>query len=164
MITLAKRSFLIVQLNNQLSSLSAANVGTSAAPPRIVPLVTLDSELEKWGWDRVSVLKIDVEGHDYFVLRGARQLLQRRRIDLVQFECNSTWAATGVTLSAAINFLREFGYRVLHLRPAGLFAVDFARFSGDLGYGNWVAFHEGSVELVRSLLQGNAHARTLEGN
>jgi FkbM family methyltransferase len=138
--------------DDQLSSLSAISAGPFAAPRR-VPVVTLDDELKRRRWDRISFLKIDTEGHDYFVLRGARRLLSEGRVDLLQFECNNTWNATGITLRAAVNFLKPFGYSVRHLRPEGLFAVDYVFFGSEFGYGNWVAFHQGTEALLKPLLR-----------
>lgn len=41
-----------------------------------IALETLDDAARRLGVDRVDVLKIDVEGHEDFVLRGARQTLE----------------------------------------------------------------------------------------
>ena len=138
--------------NSELSSLSANNAG-DLARCRSVAVVTLDDEALRRHMPQVSFLKIDAEGHDYFVLRGARGLLQQKRIDIIQFECNSTWRRTGTTLSAAVNFLREYGYTTLQLRPTGLHSVDFEFYGGDYGYGNWVAFHSSARSMVTSLVR-----------
>lgn len=138
--------------DSQLSSLDLANAGENATR-HVVPVVTLDEELASRGWDRVTLVKIDTEGNDYFVLRGARSLLERRRIDVLQFECNHTWGAAGTTLRGAVNLLRSHGYRVCHLRPEGLFDVDFEFFGHEFGYGNWVGFHEDAAGMVRALLR-----------
>jgi FkbM family methyltransferase len=39
----------------------------------------------------VRVLKIDVEGHEAAVLRGARSMLKERRIDIVMLEYRASW-------------------------------------------------------------------------
>jgi len=107
---------------------------------------TLDREVKKLGWSRVSMLKIDAEGHDYFVLRGARNLFEQKQIDFVQFECNSAWAPVGVTIVAAVRFLADFGYRTFQLHANGLRAVDVETY-GSCGSANWLAFHDGSPRL-----------------
>ena len=135
--------------NDQLSSLSAVNAGGGSTARR-VRVTTLDRELEHRG--QISFLKVDTEGHDYFVLRGARGLLRDKRIDVLQFECNSTWRATGTTIFGPAGFLESHGYRVMHLRPGGLFPVDIDTFGPDLGYGVWVAFHEGAAGLLAPLI------------
>lgn len=129
-----------------LSSLTPAAGGTSLMTPRSVPVTTLDNEVAQLGWRKVSVLKIDAEGHDFFVLRGARRLLAEKRIDFVQFECNSTWNAVGVNIVAAAAFLNGMGYKIFQLRSAGLRAIDVDYYR-DCGSSNWVALHEGSPDI-----------------
>lgn len=53
-----------------------------------VQLNTLDCFCEEQRIDRVNLLKIDVEGHEMQVLRGADRLFSQRRIDFVVCECD----------------------------------------------------------------------------
>ena len=137
--------------DHQLSSLSALNAGRIARAV-VVPVVTLDEQISVRRWKRISFVKIDTEGHDYFVLRGARHALEQHMIDVLQFECNSTWRATGITLVAAINFLSEFGYNTWQLRKGGLHAIDYSAYGAEFGYGNWVASHAGSELDIQPLV------------
>jgi len=68
---------------------------------------------------RVALLKIDVEGHESAVLRGAAGLLRRDR-PLVVFEQAASDIANGT--SPALELLRQAGYSrvwVLEAHPAG---------------------------------------------
>jgi FkbM family methyltransferase len=52
---------------------------------------TLDSVCAELGVDTIDFLKLDVEGHELQVLRGAKTILDEKRISLIQFEftdCN----------------------------------------------------------------------------
>jgi len=49
---------------------------------------TLDSLAERRGLDRIRLLKIDTEGHETHVLRGAEGLLSAGRIDFIACELN----------------------------------------------------------------------------
>jgi FkbM family methyltransferase len=51
-----------------------------------VPVETLDRFCEAGAIERISLLKIDTEGHDVDVLVGAQGMLELQRIDLVQVE------------------------------------------------------------------------------
>jgi FkbM family methyltransferase len=51
-----------------------------------VPCTTLDSFTTENGIERIALLKIDTEGFDLSVLKGAARLLSEQRIDLIQFE------------------------------------------------------------------------------
>ena len=53
-----------------------------------VPCDTLDAVAERLGLTRIGLLKIDTEGHELAVLRGAKDLLARGAIDVIQFEFN----------------------------------------------------------------------------
>lgn len=51
-----------------------------------VALARLDDTCRDLGVDRISLLKLDVEGGELAVLRGASALIESRSIDLIQFE------------------------------------------------------------------------------
>jgi len=51
-----------------------------------IPLTTLDAYCQEQGIERIDHLKINTEGHDLFVLRGASGLIAARRIERIQFE------------------------------------------------------------------------------
>lgn len=79
---------------------TAANSGERAIE---VDLVTLDDEL---GSGNVGVLKIDVEGFEAAVLRGARRALTERRIREIVFEDHDGAA------SETCRLLESFGYKI----------------------------------------------------
>jgi FkbM family methyltransferase len=51
-----------------------------------VRCVTLDDFAQARGIERISLLKIDTEGFDLAVLRGAQRLLSERRVGIIHFE------------------------------------------------------------------------------
>ena len=63
-------------------------VGTPSEQQKkeVVFVRTLDEYSKETGVERIEFLKIDVEGHEVFVLRGARQSLEAGRIGVIQFE------------------------------------------------------------------------------
>lgn len=73
-----------------------------------VPVVCLDDEL---GDTHIDVLKIDAEGADALVLRGAHRLLENRLIDTIYFEENiPRMVAHGFATGDIQAHLRSFGY------------------------------------------------------
>ena len=67
----------------------------------------------------VSVLKIDTEGADAWVLEGAERLLRERRIQNVFFECNPTrMRQLGIDGNRPTEILNDCGYQVSELRGA----------------------------------------------
>jgi len=84
------------------------------ATPISVPCVTPDSLVRKFGLPSVDLVKIDVEGFELDVLKGAIELLGRERPPLVIFEfCD--WAEARMSrdnLGAAQRFLMDRGFRI----------------------------------------------------
>jgi hypothetical protein len=80
-----------------------------------VAVSDLDSILGSMGIREVDWLKIDAEGHELRVLRGAMRTLESRRIRLIV-------EAEG---RDAEEFLRPLGFRMkqLAVSPSGLFSV-----------------------------------------
>lgn len=70
-----------------------------------IKLRSLDEFCETSNIERIDFLKIDVEGNEFNVLEGARSLLSRGAISLIQFEFNDCNVLSRV-------FLRDF-YRIL---------------------------------------------------
>jgi FkbM family methyltransferase len=81
---------------------------------------TLDSYAEQSGVARFTLVKIDAEGHDLAVLRGARTLLAEHRITVAQFEYNHRWIFGRFYLRDAFEFLLALGYRVGKVTPRGV--------------------------------------------
>jgi FkbM family methyltransferase len=117
---------------------------------RRVPVTTVDAEAAKRSIDRLDFLKVDCEGYDLHVLRGARTVLSQQRVDVVQFEYNEPWADAGSTLAAAIRYLNGLNYEVLLLRSSGLHRFRYERYGEFLDYANFVAVPTGSAShLIR---------------
>lgn len=76
---------------------------------------TLDNILEKNGVDRVDVIKVDVEGAEELVLRGATRNLTEHR-PVVIFEVNPGCAAhLGLSADGARDLLESLGYEFMVL-------------------------------------------------
>ncbi len=135
----------------QTSSLhrSASN---PEAHPHNVRLTTIDHEAAKAGFGTVDMLKVDAEGHDFHVLRGAERLLHEKGIGIIQFEYNRSWMYSGSTLGAAMNFLKSFGYEVYLLRSTGLHAFDYVRYREFFGFANFVAVSPARLPKLMPLI------------
>jgi FkbM family methyltransferase len=85
-----------------------------------VTTTTLDSFARRAGMGRLTLVKIDAEGHDIVVLRGARRLFAEQRISVVQFEYNHRWIHGRFFLRDAFEMLEPLGYRIGKLTPRGV--------------------------------------------
>lgn len=80
-----------------------------------------------WGDRPLDVLKLDVEGHEEQVLRGATGLLSRRdRPRLIFIEVHPyAWGASGTSSASLLALLAEHGYRVTLLDGSPVGVIDF---------------------------------------
>src|SRR5262249_27827508 len=88
-----------------------------------ITLDTLDRYAAQNGVAEIDYLKIDVEGHELAVLRGARGLIRDRRISVVQMEYGGTWIDSGVFLRQAFEFFAPYGSSAYKVFPARLLSV-----------------------------------------
>ena len=85
-----------------------------------VTCTTLDAYCSAHGIDRVDYLKVDTEGNDFNVLRGAEALLREGRVRYLQFEYNHRWIAFRRFLKDAFDLLEPFGYHVGKITGRGI--------------------------------------------
>lgn len=89
-----------------------------------VEVDTIDSVLAAQGVDHVDVMKIDTEGNDLNVLKGASQTLQNARIGAIQFEYNARWVDFRFFLKDVFALIAPLDYRLGRLTPDGVELYD----------------------------------------
>src|SRR2546427_1296795 len=122
-----------------LRSSVVAGAASKSAVTRFVPVTTLDVEMQRRGFETIDLLKVDAEGSDFLVLKGAFRLFENRVIRIVQFEYGGAWAPAGSTLAFALRFLRSFGYSTYLLNSKGLMEFDYELYGEYFGHSNFVA-------------------------
>lgn len=111
---------------------AVARVGDRSAETADVPAVTLDDYLDAAGIGYADVVKIDVEGHELPVLRGASRALAEGRIGHVVVEMLAAHHARLATSPLdVVAFMSRHGYAPRPLRPAGVRRVRRTKSSGD---------------------------------
>jgi hypothetical protein len=76
-----------------------------------VHTTTLSDYMAQFGDDRVDVIKLDCEGAEGIVVKGALKLLERRSAPILLFECNSTALRTaGTSVAEVLRALRALSY------------------------------------------------------
>jgi len=110
--------------NGVASKLDEDLFAVDAGAPRVA-MHTLDAICQTQGIDVIDVIKIDVEGFEPFVLRGARALLERGAIRAGTIEINDQLLALrGWDRERLLELLRDSGLRPEPLEPAGDLKVD----------------------------------------
>jgi len=82
----------------------------------IVECSTIDQFCASNHIERIDVLKIDTEGFDLFVIKGAEQMLLERRIGFIYTEFNDLrpkQGTTGGSLLPISDYLKPFGFRYI---------------------------------------------------
>lgn len=97
----------------------------ASSTARVVPLTTIDREVDDLGWTDVAFVKTDAEGHDLEVLLGARQTLTERGARGVMFE---RWRVT--PLDDFRQLLAEIGWTMFALDGSGRPTLDEHRIEG----------------------------------
>lgn len=88
-----------------------------------VKLETLDSLFDKENIEHIDLLKIDTEGNELEVLKGANRTLSNDKIKIIQFEFNYTHIVSRVFLRDFYNILVNYEfYRILR---DGLLKIDY---------------------------------------
>lgn len=102
------------------NTLEPAAGPSSNTTTEVVPTETVDAFVAGSDIERIHLLKIDTEGHDLKVLRGASGLLTEHRIDVVQFEYNHRWIFARAFLRDAFELLGAASYHLGKLTPRGI--------------------------------------------
>jgi len=93
-------------------------VGQNFQPSK-VRISTLDAFIAAAKLPRIDFVKIDVEGHDLFVLKGARNSIKGRIIRAISFEFGSAGVYSRVFFRDIWDFLSENDYRIYRILPGG---------------------------------------------
>lgn len=91
----------------------------------LVPVTTLDEFCREESIDRVSVLKIDVEGHELRVLRGFDAYLSANKVDYILFEHSQSFLQSKEEGSRIYEFLQSHKYVIYNLEQKRMSLRDF---------------------------------------
>jgi FkbM family methyltransferase len=94
--------------------------GRASGSVERIQLTTADRFAIEQGIQDVTLLKIDAEGHDLEVLKGAAGMLDSNQIGLVQFEYNSRWIDSRSFLLDAFELLASFNYQIGKVTSRGV--------------------------------------------
>ena len=100
-----------------IASLGSSLLRTeTTADSETVKMTTLDLYCRQHSINMIDFLKVDTEGHDLEVLRGAANMLQQRMIGCVQCECGLNPENTfHRPLEELKSFIESYGYRTFGL-------------------------------------------------
>lgn len=82
--------------------------------------LTLDAVCAAGSVEHIDLLKIDVEGHEIRVLRGASAMLAAGKIDAIQFEFGGACIDSRVFLRDFFDLLAPHGFAIHRVTPTGI--------------------------------------------
>lgn len=120
---------------HQREVFSSANTQTES-----ITLDTLDDYCQRLQIEQIDLLKIDVEGYELDVLKGAQEMLKQSRIQRIQFEYGGTYLDAHIELKDMFELLTSYGYQLYKVYPNEVRLVDrYNQEMENFQYQNWVA-------------------------
>jgi FkbM family methyltransferase len=116
-----KAETLTMNVNEHEWNQGSFNLGVpdSAGTPQQITVKVPDDIDEIRDLERIDLIKVDVEGFEYPVLRGLLATLKKHNPRII-FEYDQTyWSRTGQDLADCIKFLTELDYTVYQITPVG---------------------------------------------
>lgn len=106
----------------------------------LVKICTIDDYCNQNSIQKIDFMKIDVEGHDLWVLKGAKQMMTEKRISMIQFEYGGCNLDARVYLRDIWELLQTYGYKLCKIHPNKLHYIKAYQQELEVfKYSNWVA-------------------------
>jgi len=113
-----------------------------------VPTITVDEYCRSHHINRISFMKIDVEGSEIDVLEGGRRMFAEGKIDYFQFEYGGTYLDAGTSLRRVFHFATENDYTIFRLAANQLEVIpEFMNIHETYQYSNFFAVHKRLLSL-----------------
>ena len=105
-----------------------------------ISLTTLDAYCQQVQVRQIDLLKLDVEGHELDVLKGAQAMLAQGQIKRIQFEYGGTYIDARILLKDLFDLLLPYGYRFYKIYPNSLHHEErYDQILENFQYSNWLA-------------------------
>ena len=114
-----------------------------------ITLDTIDNYCLKNKIERVDFVKIDVEGHELEVLKGARQMMKEGRIKLIQFEYGGCYIDARIFLKDIFEYFQDMNYEFYKIYPKKIKKINkYQQKLDNFHYTNYLVVRRG-YELVK---------------
>jgi FkbM family methyltransferase len=121
-----------------------------------VETTTVDSEITRLNINYIDYAKIDTEGFDLKILKGATNAIKHKKIGFIQFEYNRVWQMSGSSLLEAYEILEDCEYKIYLLKPDGLYTYDVRKYGEFYAFSNFLAVAPRNFQLITAIVKGAA--------
>ena len=129
-----------IHFESDVTGLASIDSATAHFPMRNIQLERtraiqtdrLDTYCADNGIETIDILKIDVEGHELSVLKGAENLLREKRIRAVAYEIGPHQMARRDFYKDFFEFFNQYGYTNLRYREPGWKALPIPEYRSSL--------------------------------
>lgn len=129
--------------NTRIPALSSFHLNNENTVPMPVTIQCVDDIIKRIPVQGPALMKIDTEGNDVPVLRGAHKTLAAGIFEYIQFEYGEHFKHAHEQLESAFDILMGHGYNVFHVNPDGLLSCpEFLPEYEVFRYSNWVAIKD----------------------
>ena len=105
-----------------------------------IPTETLDNYCYSRNINKINILKIDTEGADFDVVKGAKRLIEEGKIDTIEFEYGGCWQENGTKLEDIYYFLTKGNFEVFKTSKEGHIPIPkFTKEMEDYDYSMFLA-------------------------
>jgi FkbM family methyltransferase len=98
--------------------------------------------------DYIDYLKIDTEGHEYFVLDGFKNMIEQGKIGCIQFEYGYACILTRKLLIDFYQLLTPYDYILGKLTPEGVQFKDYILPDEDFQGPDYIAVHKSRRDII----------------
>jgi FkbM family methyltransferase len=104
----------------------------------------IDSFCAAQGISHIDYLKIDTEGSEFDVIKGASGMLQNNSIGVIQFEYGGTYLSAHIKLQDIFLLFEGYGYKIFRILPDKLISISAWRAElENYRYANFLAVSSG---------------------
>lgn len=108
----------VLETESEINHISTSNFNNKKI--KNVESITLDTFIKNTSIKKINFLKIDVEGAELLVLKGAKNLLSEKKIDIILFELNKNLSNFNSTPEDIFKILKSNQYFILQFNNSGM--------------------------------------------
>lgn len=121
-----------------------------------VKCTTLDKLAEELKVNKIDFLKMDIEGHEYFALKGGGSLLENGAIDFIQIEFGHAARAARIYLHDIVELAGKYAYDIYVIKPNGFMPLKFTPFTENrYSYVNFLLARKNVISELNDYLLEN---------